>query len=109
MCLQVLYYNARSLIPKLDELRANVASLKPHVVCVVETWLSGDISDHELSLFDYQLQRLDRNRHGGGILIYVHNSLSFKVLLQGGPHSLEFLALFQQKTIIVILSGYSTF
>ena len=45
MCLQVLYYNARSLIPKLDELRANVASLKPHVVCVVETWLSEDISD----------------------------------------------------------------
>ena len=93
MCLQVLYYNARSLIPKLDELRANVASLKPHVVCVVETWLSEDISDHELSLFDYQLQRLDRNRHGGGILIYVHNSLLFKVLLQGGPHSLKFLAL----------------
>lgn len=93
MCLSVLYYNARRLISKLDELRANVASQKPHVVCIVETWLSDDVTDHELLLFDYQLQRLDRNRHGSGILVYVHNSLSYKVLLQGGPHNLEFLAL----------------
>ena len=49
--------------------------------------------DNELLLPDYQIHRLDRNRHGGGIALYTHNSLSCRVLLQGGPHNLEFLAL----------------
>ena len=44
-------------------------------------------------LHDYQVHRLERNRHGGGIALYTHNSLSCRVLLQGGPHNLEFLAL----------------
>lgn len=66
---------------------------KPDLVCIVESWLSPDISNNEIFLYNYQIQRLDRNRHGGGILIFIHCSLSFKVQLQGGPHNLEFLAL----------------
>ena len=91
--LSVLYYNARSILPKLDELHAAVLSQKPDLICIVETWLCEDVSDNELSLPDYQLYRLDRNRHGGGIMLYAHSSLSCKVLLQGGPFNLEFLAL----------------
>ena len=37
---------------------------------------------------DYQIHRLDRNRHGGGVVLYVHNSLSCKLLLKSGPHNL---------------------
>ena len=37
------------------------------------------------------MTRLDRNRHGGGIVIYVHNAISVGVLLSG-PNELEFLA-----------------
>ena len=32
--------------------------------------------------------RLDHNRHGGGIAIYVPSSLSCNVILQGGPFGL---------------------
>ena len=88
-----MYYNARSLYPKLDELRAQLLIQKPHLICIVETWLSDDIADNELALHDYQIHRLDRNRHGGGVAFYVHISLSCKVLLQSGPHNLEFLSL----------------
>ena len=87
----VLYYNARSLIPKMDELRTIVESQRPSVICVVETWLSEEVSDQEISLSEYQVTRLDRNRHGGGIVIYVHNAISVGVLLSG-PNELEFLA-----------------
>ncbi len=90
--LTVLYDNARSILPKLDELRACVLSQKPDLVCIVESWLSEDVTDNEILLPDYQVHRLNRNRHGGGIVLYAHNSLSCKVLLQGGPHNLEFLA-----------------
>ena len=91
--LTVLYYNARSILPKLDELQANVLLQKPDIICIVETWLSEDVMDNELLLPDYQVHRLDRNRHGGGIALYTHNSLSCRLLCQGGPHNLEFLAL----------------
>ena len=90
--LHVLYYNARSLLPKLDELCTTVTLEQPHIVCVVETWLSPDITDNELQISGYQLVRLDRNRNGGGIAMYVSDLFSFRVLLQSGPYNLEFLA-----------------
>ena len=80
-------------MPKLDELHAVILSQKPDLLCIVETWLCEDINDSELLLPGYQLYRLDRNRHGGGIMIYVCSSLSCKVLLRGGPFNLEFLAI----------------
>ena len=35
--------------------------------------LSEEISDAEISIPDYSVIRLDRNRHGGGIAIYVRS------------------------------------
>ena len=60
--------NARSLLPKMDELAATVDACSPDLICIVETWLSPDISNPEISLAGYQLCRLDRDRHGGGVL-----------------------------------------
>ena len=37
--LEIIYFNARSILPKLDELCLLCADLSPHVVCIVETWL----------------------------------------------------------------------
>ena len=89
-CLNIMYFNAQSLLPKMDKLRALVDSQNPHIVCIVETWLSNDISDNEVSLEGYQVICLDRNRHGGGILIFVHDSLVSKVVM-AGPSNLELL------------------
>ena len=52
-------------------------------MCIVESWLSGDISDDEIAVSGYSIVRLDRNRHGGGILIYIRSSLSFHVTVSG--------------------------
>lgn len=62
----------------------------PDVICVVETWLAEEINSSEISLANYQLFRLDRNRHGGGVLMYIRNNLVARVLLCG-PHNLELL------------------
>ena len=32
---------------------------------------------------NYSVVRLDRNRHGGGVLVYVHSSITYNVLLCG--------------------------
>ena len=44
--LTALYYNARSILPKLDELRVRVLFQKLDIICIVETWLSEDVTDY---------------------------------------------------------------
>ena len=63
---------------------------KPDVICTVETWLDDNINDGEISITDYNICRLDRNRHGGGLAFYVKLCLCYQVLLQH-PNDLEFL------------------
>ena len=81
--LHIIYYNARSLLPKLDELCAVVEASNPDVICIVESWLSDEILDDEIAIDNYQILRLNRNRHGGGLVMYIHSSLSYQVLSAG--------------------------
>ena len=79
--LSVLYYNARSILPKIDLLRAEVIAANfPSVVCIVESWLAEETEDSEVSIDEI---RLDRNRHGGGVLLYIHNSLTWESVIKG--------------------------
>ena len=55
----ILYYNARSIIPKFDELCALVEIHSPKLICIVETWLCDSIANSELSIPNYELIRLD--------------------------------------------------
>ena len=40
-------------------------------VAITESWLSSDINNTELHISSYQIVRRDRNRHGGGVLMYI--------------------------------------
>ena len=53
--LSIFNYNARSILPKLDNLAATYLVSSPDIVCVVEYWLCSDICDSEISLVDYSL------------------------------------------------------
>ena len=81
--LSIFYYNARSILPKLDNLAATCLVSTPDIVCVVESWLCSDICDSEISLVDYSIVRLDRSRHGGGIILYIKNNLNFDIISHG--------------------------
>ena len=72
----------------------NLLSLihKPDIICIVETWLDESISDNEVGIQNYDIVRLDRNRHGGGILIYVNSSFSHSHVFSG-PNDLELIVL----------------
>ena len=61
MDLFILYFNARSVLPKFDELRAVSLMLDPDIICITETWLSSEIEDQEIVLSG---SCLDRNGHG---------------------------------------------
>ena len=52
---KILYYNARIILPKFEELMLICASESPDIVCLVETWLDGDIDDSELGIPSYSV------------------------------------------------------
>ena len=89
--LNILYFNARSILPKVNELQLLIGLHKPNIICIVETWLSSEISDQELQIDGYQIVRLDRNRHGGGVMFHISDALHFTVL--PACPSLELLSL----------------
>ncbi len=67
-------------VPKIDHLRITVVNILPHIICLTEMWLSSNISDAEVFIPGYSLYRVDRNREGGGLLIYVDNRIQSHVL-----------------------------
>ena len=64
----------------------------PDIICIVESWLDPSILDNEISIVNYSLVRLDRSRHGGGVLLYIKDNLPFSVIISS-PESLEFICI----------------
>ena len=88
--LSIIHFNARSLLPKFDELCVLVESNQPDIICITETWLCTDVLDNEISIPGYNTYRQDRNRHGGGTLMYIKCELVVIDIPNLSP-SLEFL------------------
>ena len=81
--LSILYLNARSIVNKLCDLKFEIDSRKPAVVCVSETWLDDSVSSCFLPCVHlYDVFRSDRrNGRGGGVLILTLKSLSGSLFL----------------------------
>ena len=59
-----------------DKLSLLAKTHNSDVICIVETWLSADISDPEIAIPGYYAHRLDRNRSargGGCFTLYPRN------------------------------------
>ena len=76
--LLVSLQNARSLKPKLGDLRAAAAELCGyHLIAITETWLDSTVLDSELEagLPDHTWFRRDRGSLGGGVTCAVRSNL----------------------------------
>ena len=71
----IYYSNCCSLVPKLDHLQAIAASVAPTVIAACETWLDETVPDSILFIPNYHIIRRNRNRHGGGLLLYIHDDI----------------------------------
>ena len=45
-----MYFNARSVVPKFDELCLLVELHNPDIISIVESWLCADIPDDEICI-----------------------------------------------------------
>ena len=68
--------NARSVVPKRFDLSAYVLTGDFDVVAVTETFLDDSIHDSHIVPPGYVVFRKDRNRHGGGVLLLIRESLN---------------------------------
>ena len=91
-------------MPKIDELRALTLVHKPHLICIGETWLDNQILNTEICIDGYDIVRLDRNRQGGGVLIFVSKAFSYNLVHSGSPE-LELIVLSLQSSQSPITIG----
>ena len=54
-----------------------------YVVCITKTWLCDDIGESEVSIPGYNCVRCDRNRHGGGVALFISDKLEYQVTMYG--------------------------
>ena len=67
------------MLPKIDELRHTARLTNAVVIGISESKLDDSVSTSEVQTDEYNLLRCDRNRHGGGVLCYIRNDLSYNV------------------------------
>ena len=63
------------------------------ILCINETRLDKAINNSEIGLQGYDLTRLDRNRNGGGVAIYVRNNISYMERSALVPENVEALCI----------------
>ena len=67
---------ARSILPKRFDLIACLCTHHFDIVAVTETFLDSSIPDAHIIPSGYTIFRRDCNRHGGGVLVLIRNSIT---------------------------------
>ena len=71
-CPSIFLTNARSILPKIDDLRLTASSVNADVIIVTESWLHSMIDSDLLHLNFFDVFRCDRvARRGGGVCMWV--------------------------------------
>ncbi len=98
--------NINGLRSKFQLVVATMATYGIPVFALQETKLNSSVTDAELAIPDYTLFHKDRTANGGGVALYVHNSLSPSRLT--GHRSLELIAarVYFGRYSMVIVSCY---
>ena len=89
--LKVLFFNARSIRNKFLEFVALLTLERPEIVAVTESWIrtSDRDFDGEYVVSGYQMCHRDRSeRAGGGVLLYIRDSLKIKGTYIAPDHEL---------------------
>ena len=70
-----IFWNARSLLSKIEEIERLAIEAKPEFIGVVETWLNQNIDNDQVEIDGYNIMRSDRSENsgkksGGGLMWY---------------------------------------
>lgn len=84
--LRVCHLNVRSLLPKIDDIRAYCAQCSVDIFCLSETWLADTDPEVSLQINNYSLLRKDRAGNDyGGVAIYLKKNLKYVIIPSDEP------------------------
>ena len=69
--------NINSLLKHIDEIRHVLRSTPFDIFAINESKIDESIPDNEISIPRYNLIRKDRNRAGGGVVLYIRDNILF--------------------------------
>ncbi|KAK2578869.1 hypothetical protein KPH14_001277, partial [Odynerus spinipes] len=101
-----MLWNPGSILPRRNEVIAQLHSNACDILLVTETWLSPSIV---FSVPDYSVIRKDRASRRGGVAIIINNSIKFSVARIRTDVELLVIQLFQPKLfigVIYVTPGY---
>ena len=75
--LKIACLNINSLSKHIDELRVVMLNNPLDILAINESKINESVSDDEISVSGFHLIRKDRNRHGGGVLMYIRETIPF--------------------------------
>ena len=87
------HLNVVSLLKNFDEIKSLLCNNNIHIFALNESRLDSTVHDFEITVDNYKLIRKDRNRQGGGVAIYIHESLKFKQVTHPTIDNLEAILL----------------
>ena len=97
----ILLTNARSISNKLDDLQVVAENNGVDIMCITESWLNDDIPDDPLCIphFIGPFRNDRKERLGGGVLVYVKNSIKVNhcAELQSNDHESIWVTLHPNK------------
>lgn len=71
--------NINGLLGHIDQLRMLLFDLDFDIMAINETKLDCSYNNDLVKIDGYSLERNDRNKHGGGVALYIRNALSYTV------------------------------
>ncbi len=77
----------------IEELRIFTNKTFFDVLCINETRLDQTIKNSEVEIHGYDLVRHDRNRHGGGVAIYIRDIIPYSERNSLIPDNIEAICL----------------
>ena len=85
--------NINSLLKHIDELRVLLAISSLDILAINESKIDDSIPDNEINIVGYIMVRNDRNRYGGGVVLYIRDTISFSERKDLVPEPLEMICI----------------
>ena len=86
--------NVNGLSFHIDKIRIIINDLGIHILAINETKLDETIPDDLVAISGFSIIRRDRNRNGGGVAIYIRNTVYDKCAIRNDFRFLTVMLIF---------------
>ena len=91
--LKIANLNVNSLMKHLDEIRLILSNKALDILAINESKIDNQISNDEIHIHGFNIIRKDRNRFGGGVVLYIRDTISFSDRKDIIPDGLEMVCI----------------